>query len=64
MDTLCIALGAWALGVFTAFFLYGWLEGQSDPYANIPWRRDLETCINWELRLRTPASRPSPAVEP
>jgi hypothetical protein len=61
----CIALGAWALGVFCAFFAYGWFEAQDDPYANIPWKRTLDTCIDWQLRLRTPpAARPSPAVEP
>lgn len=49
MDCLCIALGAWAFGIFSAFFAYGWLEGQSDQYANIPWRKSLDTCINWDL---------------
>lgn len=49
MDCVCIAIGSWALGLFTAFFLYGWLDERSDRYANIPWRNSLDTCINWDL---------------
>ena len=49
MTCFCIALSAWALGIFTAFFLYGWFEHTSDPYANIPWRQTLDTCVQIPL---------------
>jgi hypothetical protein len=50
MDVICIGLMCWALGMWTAFFLYGWFEGQSDSRANIPWRKELDTSINWDLQ--------------
>jgi hypothetical protein len=43
---------AWVLGVFSAFMGYGWLEGQSDRYAGIAWRKELDTCVNWDLALQ------------
>ena len=60
MTCLCIALGAWSLGLFTAFFLYGWFEHTSDAYAGIPWSTTLETCIHWEAQ-QAPAS-PYPII--
>jgi hypothetical protein len=42
MLCFCIALGSFALGMFSAFFLYGWFEAQSDPYTGIPWAPDWE----------------------
>jgi len=40
MLCLCIALGAYGLGMFSAFFLYGWFEAQSDPYTGIVWSQE------------------------
>lgn len=52
IDCIVIALMAWAFGVFSAFFAYGFLEGQSDRYAGIAWKHDLDTTINWDLALQ------------
>jgi hypothetical protein len=52
MTILCIALMAWGLGLFTAFFLYGWLEERDDRYSGLVVPHNLGTCINWELRMR------------
>ena len=38
MLCICIALGAYALGLFTACFLYGWFENSMDKYAAIAWQ--------------------------
>lgn len=54
MTCCCIALGAWSLGIACALFALGFLEGQSDRYANIPWRRELDTCLNWTLTKPRP----------
>ena len=45
MSCFCIALGAYALGLFTACFLVGWNEHMWDRYAGIAWRPTLDTTI-------------------
>jgi hypothetical protein len=52
IDSCVLCLMAWVLGVFSAFMAYGWLEGQSDRYAGIAWRKELDTCVNWDLALQ------------
>jgi hypothetical protein len=53
MDTICIALGSWALGLFTACFLLGWMDERNDTRAGIAWRKDLDTTVNWSTRYPT-----------
>ncbi len=49
-DVVCIGLMGYGLGLFTAFFLYGWLEERSDRYDRAVWSKKLNTCIDWTLR--------------
>ena len=50
MDAMCIAMGSWTLGLFTACFWVAWMDERSDTRAGIPWRKDLETVIDWSTR--------------
>lgn len=50
MTVFCCSLMSFGVGVFTAFWWYGWFEAQSDRYAGIIWRSELATCIDWTLR--------------
>jgi len=35
MNYYCVGLGCYALGLFTALFLYAWLDEREDGFANI-----------------------------
>jgi len=53
MECICYVLLGYGLGVFTFLFILGWLDEREDAFCNIKFKTNLDTCIDWTLRLES-----------
>ncbi len=58
MEHLCCVLLGYGLGVFTIVFFIAWLDEREDGFCNIVYKTELDTCIDWSLRLQSLATVP------
>ena len=53
MNNVCCVLLGYGLGIFSILFLIAWLDEREDRYSTIQWKTELDTCIDWTLRLQS-----------
>jgi hypothetical protein len=51
MSIFCMFLLGYVLGMFSLLWILGFLDEREDKYAGIVYKKELDTCIDWTLRV-------------
>jgi len=51
MSIFCMFLLGYVLGMFSLLWILGFLDEREDKYAGIAYKKELDTCLDWTLRV-------------